>query len=85
MYGFNALTTCRNFDDGFIPWTAIVAYCDENGIYGDLRSIFCDVIMAVDVEYLTANQRAKQQADDKKAKGAINGKSKQRQKQSQGG
>ena len=38
---------------GPIPRSAILAYADEFDIHGDRRDVFCNIIRAMDAEYLS--------------------------------
>lgn len=48
-YAFADLDTCRNFEMGQIPWTAIRQYCDAYDIQGDARHVMHEVIVKVDI------------------------------------
>lgn len=61
LQGFQWLTTCRQvgMGEGPIPWTAISAFCNENGIYGECREDFFYHIEHLDVAYLTYREKSK--------------------------
>lgn len=50
---FASLSTCRvqGLGVGDIPWTAISAYCDRNGIKGDQASDLFYFVRVLDAEY----------------------------------
>jgi hypothetical protein len=49
------LTTCRTYDGGPIPWTAIRDYADDNEL-DDLRETFVEIIMGCDIEWRMKNR-----------------------------
>lgn len=46
------LGSCRQYEGGEIPWTAIREYCDEYDLDEDQRVILNDVIRSVDIWFL---------------------------------
>lgn len=62
--GFKSLTTCRNamyMSEGPIPWTAILAYCNEHDIVDEQREYFFDMISVLDVAYLELKTKKMQE------------------------
>lgn len=54
--GFAALNTCRGSmynSEGPVPWTAMLAYCEQYEIYGDQREDFFYIMALMDEAYLT--------------------------------
>lgn len=50
---FNDLASCRLFENGHIPWTALRDYANEYQVTeADQRDILFEVIRAMDVWYL---------------------------------
>jgi hypothetical protein len=50
---FNDLASCRLFENGMIPWTAIKEYADECQIADiDERGMLFEVMRSVDVWYM---------------------------------
>ena len=51
-YAFIDLGSCRNYEAGEIPWTAIREYADEYELDEDQRVIMFHVIRSVDIWFL---------------------------------
>lgn len=51
---FEDLQSCRSsaFGVGYIPWTAMRAYCDEYGVEGEDREDFYHMVRALDAAYV---------------------------------
>lgn len=68
---FNDLASCRLFENGMIPWTAIQAYANENDIHGEQRELLFEIIREVDAWYMDrlAAKAAKEGKQKRKPKG----------------
>jgi len=47
--------------EGPIPWTAILAYCNEHDIVDEQREYFFDMISVLDVAYLELKTKKMQE------------------------
>jgi hypothetical protein len=70
---FNDLASCRLFENGMIPWTAIQSYANENDIHGDQREMLFEVMREMDSWYMD-RQAAKVKKENKSGKGKPKGK-----------
>jgi hypothetical protein len=52
MFAYLDLGSCRNYEGGEIPWTAMKAYADEYEFDEDQRVILYNVIREVDIWFL---------------------------------
>ncbi len=59
---WNRLGTCRyiGMDIGAIPYTAILAWCDQNGFDHEATEIMIHVICTVDNERMSARAAARE-------------------------
>lgn len=68
-FAFIDLGSCRNYEGGEIPWTAIREYCDEYDLDEDQRVIMFDVIRSVDIWFL---KEVEKRSEKKNGKGKSN-------------
>lgn len=68
---FRDLATCRQIGmaPGPIPWTAILAYCNEHGIHGEIREEMFTLIRALDDAYLDHVAKEQKRHSSKKTHG----------------
>lgn len=72
---FNDLASCRLFENGMIPWTAIQSYANENELYGEQRELLFEVMREMDAWYMD-RLAAKTKKENKGGKGRGKGKAK---------
>lgn len=65
-FAYVDLGSCRNYEGGEIPWTAIKEYADEYDLDEDQRVILYSVIRDVDMWFL---KEVQDRADKKSGKG----------------
>lgn len=49
---FDALATCRNYEEAYIPWTAIRDYADEIELEGEQREDLFTIVRRLDAWFL---------------------------------
>src|SRR5690606_17697910 len=63
-FAFIDLGSCRNYEGGEIPWTAIKAYADEYALDEDQRVLMFNVIRSIDIWFLKQIQERAEKSKD---------------------
>jgi hypothetical protein len=64
-FAFLDLGSCRYYEGGEIPWTALKAYADEYDLDEDQRVILYNVIRSVDIWFLEQVEKRAEKKDGK--------------------
>lgn len=70
---FNDLASCRLYENGMVPWTAIKDYASEYDITGEQKELLFEVTRELDAWYME-RQEAKSKRENKAGKTKPSGK-----------